>query len=121
MLVTGYQGLLLFRNQGDGTFTEVAQSLGLTDTLWSSSAAWGDVDGDGLLDLYVTHYVDWSFENDPQCDSGDRICGTSVRRVGSHPCRIDCIWVVRTGRFPTRPARQDCVLTGRDSASSWQT
>ena len=67
VLVTGYGGLLLFRNQGDGTFSEVARASGLTDELWSSSAAWGDLDDDGHLDLYVAHYVDWSFENHPLC------------------------------------------------------
>lgn len=79
VLVTGYGGLQLFRNQGDGTFVESAIEAGLTDGLWSSSAAWGDFDGDSHLDLYVAHYLNWSFENHPFCESrsaGVRdICG----------------------------------------------
>ena len=67
VLVTGYGGLLLFHNQGDGTFAEVATRAALDDELWSSSAAWGDFDADGNLDLYVAHYVDWSFEKHPFC------------------------------------------------------
>lgn len=67
VLVTGYGGLQCWRNQGDGTFQEVSQSAGLNDALWSSSAAWGDLNGDGMLDLYVAHYVNWSFDNDPFC------------------------------------------------------
>jgi len=67
LLVTGYGGLLLCRNQGDGTFEAVTTTANLHDRLWSSSAAWGDVDGDGYLDLYVVHYVNWSFENHPFC------------------------------------------------------
>jgi hypothetical protein len=67
LLVTGYGGLLLFHNQGDGSFVELAQPVGLTDTLWSTSAGWGDLDGDGVLDLFVAHYVNWSFENHPFC------------------------------------------------------
>ena len=67
VLITGYGGLLLFQNQGDGTFMEIAQQAGLADTLWSSSAAWGDLDKDGELDLYVAHYVNWSFDNHPNC------------------------------------------------------
>src|SRR5262249_58313748 len=31
------------------------------DTAWSSSAAWGDLDGDGYPDLYVCHYANWGF------------------------------------------------------------
>ncbi len=69
ILVSGYAGLLLFHNQGDGTFLELARPSGLDDELWSSSAAWGDFNGDGNLDVYVAHYVDWSFENHPYCES----------------------------------------------------
>ena len=67
LIVTGYGGLQLFCNQGDGTFVERANEVGLTDRLWSTSAAWGDVNGDGNPDLYVCHYVDWSPQNDPVC------------------------------------------------------
>ena len=67
LLVTGYGGVQLWKNQGDGTLVEVAADAGLTDKLWSSAAGWGDVDNDGDLDLYVTHYVNWSFENHPRC------------------------------------------------------
>jgi hypothetical protein len=70
LLVTGYGGLLLFHNHGDGTFVESATAAGLIDTLWSSSAAWGDLNGDGTLDLFVAHYVNWSFDNDPVCAAG---------------------------------------------------
>jgi hypothetical protein len=67
VLVTGYGGLQLLHNQGDGTFVEVSSEAGLDDRLWSSAAAWGDLNGDGHLDLYVAHYVDWSMENNPEC------------------------------------------------------
>ncbi len=66
-LITGYGGLQLFHNLGDGTFEEIGIACGLTDTSWSSSAAWGDITGDGVLDLYVAHYVNWSPENHPFC------------------------------------------------------
>ena len=48
---------LLYRNQGDGTFTDVTeQTFGPAHlrTVKTSGAAWGDVDNDGDLDLYVT-------------------------------------------------------------------
>ncbi len=67
ILMTGYGGLQLFHNQGDGTFIEVASAAGLDDDLWSTGAAWGDLNGDGNLDLYVVHYMNWSLENDPIC------------------------------------------------------
>jgi hypothetical protein len=70
LLVTGWHYLALFHNEpadpNDKTkgrkFVEVSKQAGLPDGLWTTSAAWGDVDGDGLADLYVCQYVDWSFE-----------------------------------------------------------
>ncbi|HVC94948.1 MAG TPA: CRTAC1 family protein [Pirellulales bacterium] len=74
LLVTGYGGLQLFQNQGDGRFIEVRVQAGLLDDSWSTSAAWGDLDGDGHLDLYVPHYVDWSFAegHNPLCPGPNR-------------------------------------------------
>jgi hypothetical protein len=47
---------LLFHNNGDGTFTEVAQQAGVDDpTGRSLQAAWYDFDGDGWPDLYVAN------------------------------------------------------------------
>jgi len=45
----------LYRNNGDGTFTQVAQSLGITDNSPGRSAAWADFDKDGDLDLFVSN------------------------------------------------------------------
>lgn len=49
----------LFRNNGDGTFRAAEHWGGEASRLWSTSAAWGDVDSDGDLDLYVCNYVDF--------------------------------------------------------------
>ncbi len=84
VLITGYGGLTLYRNQGDGTFQEVTQQTGLTERMWSTAAGWGDITGNGLLDLYVVHYLDWSSQNDPTCylrgDIRD-VCGPSKFRA----------------------------------------
>lgn len=72
LLVTGYGGLQLFQNQGDGTFQEVHQPAGLLDDSWSTGAAWGDLNGDGHLDLYVDHYVDWSPQHNLICPGPTR-------------------------------------------------
>jgi hypothetical protein len=48
---------LLFRNRGDGTFEEVSKKAGVNDPdkLHGMGVAWGDYDGDGWPDLYVTN------------------------------------------------------------------
>jgi hypothetical protein len=45
---------LLYKNNGDNTFTEVAAELGLDFSGNSNTAVWGDLDNDGWIDLYVT-------------------------------------------------------------------
>jgi hypothetical protein len=46
----------LYRNNRDGTFTDVAPQLGVTKPLWSFPAWFWDFNQDGLLDLYVASY-----------------------------------------------------------------
>ncbi len=43
----------LFKNNGDGTFTEIGAAAGVDLSAYSSGCGWGDVNNDGLLDLYV--------------------------------------------------------------------
>jgi enediyne biosynthesis protein E4 len=54
---------LLFRNRGDGTFEEVSEKAGVNDPgkLHGMGVVWGDYDGDGWPDLYVTNDGGWSF------------------------------------------------------------
>jgi enediyne biosynthesis protein E4 len=72
LLITGYYGLTLLINQGDGTFSETTQAAGMSNPQWSTSAAPGDFDNDGNQDLYIAHYVNWSFENHPACKSANK-------------------------------------------------
>ena len=50
----------LFRNNCDGTFTDVSKQSRTDDPSWSVSAAWVDYDRDGWLDLFVGNYLRWS-------------------------------------------------------------
>jgi hypothetical protein len=46
----------LYRNNGDGTFTDVTRAAGVGKPGFGMGAFWGDYDNDGCLDLYVTNY-----------------------------------------------------------------
>ena len=46
----------LYRNNGDGTFTDVAIAAGVADTGYGMGCAVGDYDNDGFPDLYVTNF-----------------------------------------------------------------
>jgi len=44
----------LYRNDGDGTFTDVAAAMGLARPFKPMGAGFGDIDHDGFLDVYLT-------------------------------------------------------------------
>ena len=71
LFVLGYGRCILFHNNGNGTFTDVTDRAGVGNLRkWGSSAAWFDYDNDGLLDLVIANYVDWSPEQNFWC--GDK-------------------------------------------------
>ena len=82
--VTGVNRNALYHNNGDGTFTDVTERAGVAGIgpngkkLWSISAAWIDYDNDGRLDLFVSNYLDWTFET-------SKVCGSPGRRLSCSP------------------------------------
>ncbi|MFO0906208.1 MAG: CRTAC1 family protein [Pirellulales bacterium] len=80
----------LLHNNGDGTFTRVADSGGASDDDWSSSAAWFDADDDGDLDLYVVNYLDVTLANKKICYYEKRpgYCGP-----GEYHAVPDRLWI----------------------------
>ena len=46
----------LYRNNGDGTFTDVTELAGVGDRHWSMAAATLDYDGDGDVDIYLLNF-----------------------------------------------------------------
>src|SRR5258707_9108009 len=66
LLVTCMGGVVLYRNNGDGTFTDVTKISGLgSDSGWATGSAFGDYDGDGWVDLFISHYVDFHLDDLP--------------------------------------------------------
>ena len=65
LYITCLGGNVLYRNNGDGTFTDVTKIAGVADGRWSTGAAFGDFDGDGFVDLMVSNYVDFKLNDLP--------------------------------------------------------
>ncbi|HSE63868.1 MAG TPA: CRTAC1 family protein [Thermoanaerobaculia bacterium] len=63
LVVTNDFGLKnLYRNDGGRRFVDVTSKAGVPDRAYGMSAAWGDFDGDGRLDLYTTGcFTQWYF------------------------------------------------------------
>jgi hypothetical protein len=71
LFVTGYGECHLLLNQGGrGIFRDVTTVAGLASPgkeRWATSAAFGDYDNDGALDLYVCRYARWSRGENRPC------------------------------------------------------
>jgi enediyne biosynthesis protein E4 len=77
LFVAGLHHSTLYHNNGDGTFTDVTVKSGLDavinhpdpefGSMWSITAAWADVNNDGLLDLFVVNYMQWDYSSKPFC------------------------------------------------------
>ena len=78
LFLANYGPDTLLHNNGDGTFTEVSAAGGVGgDEEWGTSAAFADLDGDGILDLYVCNFLDVTLATSEPCTwaGGPGYCG----------------------------------------------
>jgi hypothetical protein len=78
LFVAGVHHSILYHNNGDGTFTDVTAKSGIDASLnradpefgpwWPTTAVWVDVNNDGLLDLFVVNYLQWTYYPEPRCE-----------------------------------------------------
>jgi len=135
LLVTGWRHVALFHNvpasnptysssnlkagrmrtAAGRRFEDVTAAAGLDkDITWATSAAFGDLDGDGWPDLYICQYVNWSFANHP-------ICGDEIHQDVCPPKSFDGLphKLYRNngdGRFVDVSASAGLVAAGRNSS-----
>jgi hypothetical protein len=73
LYVVGVNRNQLLHNNGDGTFTDVTEKAGVSGRVpgagkpWAVAAGWFDYNNDGLLDLLVINYLDYSIATAQPC------------------------------------------------------
>ncbi len=74
LFVTYYGQNALYRNNGNGTFTDVTEKAGLKQPgpkiRWNTGCTFVDYDKDGHLDLFVANYVDFDLKTAPPPEAG---------------------------------------------------
>ncbi len=68
---------MLYRNNGNGTFTDVTKEAGLLHegTRWGSGCTFIDYDRDGNLDLFVANYLDFDLARIPKPGQNPTVTG----------------------------------------------
>ncbi len=75
LYVAGFNRNQLFHNNGNGTFSDVTDKAGVSGVVagrgkpWSVTAGWIDYNNDGLLDLFVVNYLDYSIATAHRCET----------------------------------------------------
>jgi enediyne biosynthesis protein E4 len=72
LLLTYWGQNVLYHNNGNGTFSDVTKKAGLTTSRdeWSTGCNFIDYDRDGKVDLFISRYVDFSYDSVPRPGEG---------------------------------------------------
>ncbi|HUR55341.1 MAG TPA: CRTAC1 family protein [Gemmataceae bacterium] len=83
LVVASFGVTTLYHNEADPAapggrrFKDVSKGAKIDNPHWGSSCAWGDIDGDGFLDLYVCNYCEIDLANYKTCENPN----TRVRHI----------------------------------------
>ncbi len=120
-----YMRNMLHRNNGDGTFSEIGQLAGVSNTDWSWASLFADFDLDGHKDLFVTNgyrrdYTNLDFLNSVLFESIDYLKYTNAE----NPASIDVDLYGLTQQMPSTPIpnylfRNNGDLTFENVRSDW--
>jgi tetratricopeptide (TPR) repeat protein len=112
----------LYRNNGDGSFRDVTADVGLgTESAWSTSGAWIDLNQDGMIDLIVCNYIDDTERVGQVCEDAQgkpAPCSPLSFRARQNRCYAgtatgDFVDVTESWNVDPFPGRSLGILAGR--------
>ena len=94
LYVTNYGPNKLYRNNGDGTFAEVGERAGVADPhwaapKWSMGSAFGDIDNDGYVDLFITNFSAFNYQPNLPAPSAPNPCKMKGVPIACEPERYE--------------------------------
>lgn len=122
LFITSYDGCFLLKNDRGLRFVDTTAAAGVGEKgrkRWATSAAFGDFDNDGKLDLVVLHYTAWDIRHDRVCrDSKGRKAYCSPEVYGTESPTL--YQNLGGGRFADRTRAAGLAsLKGRGLAVVW--
>ena len=78
----------LYRNNGDGTFSDVSAAAGLAGLFWTTSVAIGDIDGDGNADMFETAYAAGNKPYEKECSNSHGVGTCPPLNFDAQPDRV---------------------------------
>jgi len=105
VLVTQYNGVKLFLNQGNGKFKDVTVEAGLSNPSWGVSAAFFDYDRDGWLDLVIVCYLAY----DPTVHCKNALGNEDFCAPHSFPGRVSRLFHNVSGKSPAKAGTPTAV------------
>jgi hypothetical protein len=107
IFVTSYGNCILYRNNHDGTFTDVTKKAGLATPGWTTSAVWFDYDNDGRLDLFLCSFVDYGKTSTCSATTTSTVGATIVFPDSSKERPVFFITITATARSHERKGGTD--------------
>src|SRR2546423_13216813 len=86
-MTSSFGGSTLYRNNGDGTFTDVSASSGLDTATNTFAVIAGDYNNDGFTDLYITRAGFYVGEGQLFRNNGDGTFTDVTKQAG-----VDTVW-----------------------------
>ncbi len=116
----------LQRNNGNGTFSEVAQMAGVSNTDWSWGPLFADFNNDGLKDLFVTNGVmrnmrhsDLSDKQDAVLDSLSVLAKSEGKKLSDYVDLMEFVEMAPVDKLPNYIFENNGNLTFDNRMEEW--
>ncbi|HEX5169472.1 MAG TPA: VCBS repeat-containing protein [Cyclobacteriaceae bacterium] len=114
-----YMRNMLHLNNGNGTFSEIGQLAGISNTDWSWSVLVQDFDNDGVQDIFITNGFKRDLTNNDFAKFEAEKTIEAARKKGKQISSLDVIGKFNENKIPNYFFRGNGDLTFSNVTSAW--